>query len=51
MLILAAGMDMVDDTTTEVDVEVVERKHEDVVLMKPWIGDGAESRRRTQRER
>jgi hypothetical protein len=44
------GMDMVEDTTAEVDVEVVEREHEGVVLVKYWIGNGAERHRRTHWE-
>jgi hypothetical protein len=34
---------MVEDMTVE--VEVVERKHEGVVLVRHWIGDGAERHR------
>jgi hypothetical protein len=40
------GMDMEDIDM----VEVVERKYEGVVLVRHWIGDGAERHRRTHRE-
>jgi hypothetical protein len=40
-------MDMVEDMTAEVDVEVVERNHEGMVLAKHWISDKAERHRRT----
>jgi hypothetical protein len=33
--------DMREDMTVE--VEVIEREHEDVMLVKHWIGDGTES--------
>jgi hypothetical protein len=36
---------MVEDMTAE--VEVVEREYEGVMLMRHWIGDGAERHRRT----
>jgi streptomycin 6-kinase len=51
LLIHVEGMDMVEDMTTMVDVEVVEREHEGVVLVKHWIGDGAEMHQRTHQER
>jgi hypothetical protein len=35
-------MDMVKDMTVVVDMEVVRREHEGVVLVNYWIGDGAE---------
>jgi hypothetical protein len=41
-------IDMVEDMTTEVDV--VEREHEGVVLMRHWIDDEAERHRRTHQE-
>jgi hypothetical protein len=47
------GMDMEDIDMVEdmmVEVEVVERKYEGVVLVRHWIGDGAERHRRTHRE-
>jgi hypothetical protein len=44
------SIDMVEDMTVQVDVKVVEREHEGVVLAKHWIGDGAERHRRTHRE-
>jgi hypothetical protein len=37
---------MVEDLTVEVNVEVVEREHEGMVLAKHWIGDRAERHRR-----
>jgi hypothetical protein len=46
-----AGMNMVEDMTMEVDVEIVEREHEGVVLTKDWISDGVERYRRTHRKR
>jgi hypothetical protein len=45
------GMDMVEDTTTKVDVEVVEIEHEGVVLEKHWICDVAERHQQTHQER
>jgi hypothetical protein len=36
---------MVEDLTVEVNVEVVEREHEGMVLAKHWIGDRAERHR------
>jgi hypothetical protein len=35
-------IDMVEDMTVELDVDVVEKEHESVVLVKHWINDGAE---------
>jgi hypothetical protein len=42
------GSDMGEDMTVE--VEVVKRDHEDVVLAMHWTGDGAEMHRRARRE-
>jgi uncharacterized protein YhfF len=39
------GIDMIEDTMAEVDVEVVEREHEGVVLVKHWTDNGAERHR------
>jgi hypothetical protein len=36
----------VEDLTVEVNVEVVEREHEGMVLAKHWIGDRGERHRR-----
>jgi hypothetical protein len=44
------SMNMVEDTTTEVDVEMVEREHESMVLVKDCTDDGAERHRRTHQE-
>jgi hypothetical protein len=47
------GMDREDTIMGEdmtVEVEVVEREHEDVVLVRHWTGDGAERHRRARRE-
>jgi hypothetical protein len=44
------SMNMVEDTTTEVDVEMVEREHESMVLAKDCTDDGAERHRRTHQE-
>jgi uncharacterized protein YhfF len=41
------GIDMIEDTMAEVDVEVVEREHEGVVLVKHWTDNGAERHRQT----
>jgi hypothetical protein len=41
------GIDMIEDTMTEVDVDVVEREHEGVVLVKHWTDNGAERHRQT----
>jgi hypothetical protein len=41
-------IDMVEDIT--VDVEVVEREHEGVVLVRHWISDGAERHQRARWE-
>jgi predicted glycosyltransferase involved in capsule biosynthesis len=38
-------IDMIEDMTTEVEVEVVEREHEGVTLARHWIGDRAERHR------
>jgi hypothetical protein len=35
-------IDMVEDMTVELDVDVVEKEHKSVVLVKHWINDGAE---------
>jgi hypothetical protein len=40
-------IDMVEDMTVELDVDVVEKEHESVVLVKHWINDGAERHQRT----
>jgi hypothetical protein len=39
------GMDMLEDTTTEVNVEVVKREHKSVMLVKHLTNDGAERHR------
>jgi hypothetical protein len=51
------GMDMVEESPSNhwpevdmVEVEVVEREHEGVVLMRHWIGDGAERHQQARRE-
>jgi hypothetical protein len=44
------GMDMVEDMTAEVDMEVVEREHKGVMLAKHWIDDGAERHRQTHQK-
>jgi hypothetical protein len=44
------GMNMVEHMTTKVDVKVVEREHECVMLMKHWINDRAERHQRTHQE-
>jgi hypothetical protein len=36
------GMNMMEDMMAEVDVKVVEREHESVVLMKHWTDNEAE---------
>jgi hypothetical protein len=36
------SMDIVEDMMADVDVEVVERKHDNIVLVKHWINDGME---------
>jgi hypothetical protein len=36
---------MTEDMTIEVEVEVVEREHEGVTLMRHWIDDRAEMHR------
>jgi hypothetical protein len=36
---------MTEDMTIEVEVEVIEREHEGVTLMRHWIGDRAERHR------
>jgi hypothetical protein len=36
------SMDIVEDMMADVDVEVVERKHDNMVLVKHWINDGTE---------
>jgi hypothetical protein len=41
-------IDAVEDMTME--VEVVEREHDGVVLARHWIDDGVERHRRTHRE-
>jgi uncharacterized protein YhfF len=41
------GIDMIEDTMAEVDLEVVEREHEGVVLVKHWTDNGAERHRQT----
>jgi hypothetical protein len=41
-------IDMVEDMTVE--VEMVEREHEDLVLVRHWIDDGAERHRQAHRE-
>jgi hypothetical protein len=40
------GMDMMEDMTAK----VVKRDHDDVVLVRHWIGDGVERRRRALRQ-
>jgi hypothetical protein len=47
---MVEGMDMVEDMTTEVDMEVVEKEHKGVVLVKHWIGDGADMHQRTHQK-
>jgi hypothetical protein len=47
------GMDREDSGMGEdmtVELEVIERENESVVLMRHWTGDGAERHRRTHRE-
>jgi hypothetical protein len=44
-------INMAEDTATEVDVEVVEREHGGLVLVKHWTDDGAERRRQPHWER
>jgi hypothetical protein len=47
------GMDRVDSDIGEnmtVEVEVVEREHEGVVLVSHWTGDGAERHQRARQE-
>jgi hypothetical protein len=51
------GMDMVEESPSNhrpevdmVEVEVVEREHEGVVLTRHWIGDGAERHQVAHRE-
>jgi hypothetical protein len=41
------GIDMIEDMMAEVDVEVVEREHEGVVLVKHWTDNRAERHRQT----
>jgi hypothetical protein len=41
-------IDMVEDMTVE--VEVIEREHEGVVLMRHWISNGAERHQRARRK-
>jgi hypothetical protein len=41
---------MVEDMAAEVDVEVVEREHEGVVLAKHWIRNGAKRHQQTHRK-
>jgi hypothetical protein len=47
------GMDRVDSDIGEnmtVEVEVVEREHEGMVLVRHWTGDGAERHQRARQE-